>query len=257
MSVDKTKLVIPGHGTVFKAPKGTKPPLDPMTAFSLTAENVAAAGSGGAKWLNLGHTSKQNTISFTKEGGDKESLDSFLADGVRTSTSSTQWGVNVAALQIDPTTLDLAFQGAFDPATGGYTVAGSSSTEVALFLYFQDTTGSLGFWIPNVDTSIGDAPTVDTANFFELPLAGSILSADASVIPPVNGRAGIYQIFSSALALGTWTGTTDYAAGNLVSLPGGEILEATTSGKSGTAAPAAPAVGATVTDATVTWRRIQ
>lgn len=256
MSVDKTKLVIPGHGTVFKAPKGTKPPTDPMTAFSLTAENVASA-SGGAKWINLGHTSKQNTIAFTKEGGDKESLDSFLADGVRTSTSSTQWGVNVAALQIDPTTLDLAFQGAFDPDTGGYTVAGSSSTEVALFLFFQDTTGSLGFWIPNVDTSIGDAPSVDTANFFELPLAGSILSADANVIPPVRGRAGIYQIFSSALKLGTWTSTADFTAGALIALAGGEILEATTAGKAGTTAPAAPAVGATVVDGTVTWRRIQ
>jgi hypothetical protein len=199
VSVDATKLVIPGHGTVFHAPKNTLPPTNPLTAFSLTADTVPNNETTPVDWMNLGHTSKQNTIAFTKEGGDRETIDTFLADAVRTSTASTTWGVNVAALQFDQDNLDIAFNGDFDPATGGYTVAGSAPTEVALFLYFQDNTGSIGFWLPNTEISLGDAPQVDTAQFLELPLSATILSAASSVIPAVNGRAGLFQIFKSGL----------------------------------------------------------
>lgn len=198
MSVDATTLVIPGHGTVFHAPVNTLPPAAPLgvAGFNLQAD-------GPAPWKNLGHTSKQNTIAFTKEGGEKESLDTFLADAVRVTTGSTTWGVNIAALQMDEMNLDLAFNGDFDPATGGYTVATPAPIQAALFLYFQDTTGSLGFWIPNTEISLGDAPSVDTAQFFELPLSVSILAASNSIIPAINGRAGAFQIFKTGLAAPT------------------------------------------------------
>jgi hypothetical protein len=196
VSVDATTLVIPGHGTVFHAPVNTAPPANPLTAFDLQTD-------GPSPWENLGHTSKQNTIAFTKEGGEKESIDTFLADAVRTTSSSVTWGVTVAALQFDADTLDLAFNGDFDPATGGYTVATPAPLSVALFLYFQDTTGSVGFWIPNTEVSLGDAPSVDTAQFLELPLSVSILSAAASSIPSVNGRAGVFQIFKTGLVAPT------------------------------------------------------
>lgn len=193
MSVDATTLVIPGHGTVFHAPVNTKPPASPLTAFNLQAD-------GPTLWKNLGHTSKQNTIAFTKEGGEKESIDTFLADAVRTTTSSVSWGVTVAALQFDATTLDLAFNGDFDASTGGYTVATPAPLSAALFLYFQDTTGSVGFWIPNAEVSLGDAPSVDVAQFLELPLSVSILAASNAIIPSVGGRAGVFQIFKTGLA---------------------------------------------------------
>lgn len=196
MSVDATTLVIPGHGTVFHAPVNTAPPANPLEAFDLQTD-------GPSPWTNLGHTSKQNTIAFTKEGGEKESIDTFLADAVRTTSSSVTWGVTVAALQFDADTLDLAFNGEFDPATGGYTVATPAPLSAALFLYFQDTTGSVGFWIPNTEVSLGDAPSVDTAQFLELPLAISILSAASSAIPSVNGRAGVFQIFKTGLTAPT------------------------------------------------------
>lgn len=198
MSVDSTKLVIPGHGTAFFAPVNTKPPTNPVgpSGFKLLDD-------GPGLWKNLGHTSKQNTIAFTKEGGEKETIDTFLADAVRTSTTGVTWGVNIAALQFDESNLKLAFNGDFDPVTGGYTVASPAPVNVALFLYFQDSTGSLGFWLPSVDISLGDAPSVDTANFFELPLAATILSVGSGVITPVNGRAGMFQIFKSGLTGGT------------------------------------------------------
>lgn len=54
-----------------------------------------------------------------------------------------------------------------------------------------------------------------------------------------------------------WVQTTAYDLGDYVRLSGGAILECTVAGTSVTgSAPAAPAVGGTVTDGTVTWRRI-
>ena len=193
MSVDSTKLVIPGHGTAYVAPVNTLPPSNPLGAsgFKLSED-------GPGLWKNLGHTSKQNTIAFTKEGGEKETIDTFLADAVRTSSSSVTWGVNIAALQFDENNLRLAFNGDFDPATGGYTVTSPKPVNVALFLYFQDSTGALGFWLPSVDISLGDAPSVDTANFFELPLSATILSVGSGVIAPVDGSAGLFQIFKTS-----------------------------------------------------------
>lgn len=193
MPVDATTLVIPGHGTVFHSTPNLAPPPNPLSAFSLT-------GPAPAGWTNLGHTSKANTIAFSKEGGEKEAIDTFLADAVRVVYSSSSWSVTVPALQFDQDVLDLAFNGDWDPATGGYIVPGSSApVEVALFLYFQDNTGALGFWIPTTSVTLGEPPSVDTAAFMELPLSAAIQSADYGTIPPVNGRPGIMEIFKTGL----------------------------------------------------------
>jgi hypothetical protein len=194
VSASAQSLVIPGHGTIFHAPKNTKPPADPLGAggFKLTAD-------GPTPWKNLGHTSKQNTIAFTKDGGDKTTLDTFLADSVRVSNGSVSWGFTGNALQFDEDTLDIAFNGEFDVATGGYTVASPAPVEAAVFLYFKDSTGAIGFWLPNVELTLGDAPSVDTANFLELPLTGTILAADETIIPAVDGRPGLFQIFKTGL----------------------------------------------------------
>lgn len=195
MSVDATKLVIPGHGTVFTAPPNTVPPADPLASFTLTNQPTG--------WINLGHTSKANTIAFTKEGGEQESLDTFLADAVRTTTASTSWGVTVPALQFDTDNLRLAFNGEFDADTGGYKVASPAPVDAALFLFFQDTTGKLGFWIPNTVVALGDAPSVDPAAFFELPLSARIQSVASEIIEPVDGRAVLFEIFKTGLVAPT------------------------------------------------------
>lgn len=53
-----------------------------------------------------------------------------------------------------------------------------------------------------------------------------------------------------------WAASTAYVAGNRVTLSGGALLECTVAGTSDAVEPTAPAVDATVTDGTVTWKRI-
>ncbi|MCZ4066429.1 hypothetical protein O1W71_01940 [Microbacterium sp. H37-C3] len=193
MGADSQTLMIPARGTIFTSAPNLKPPVNPLAGDSF---DITKNGPTG--WTNLGHTSKENLIGFTKEGGERESLGTFLAESVRTTQSDVSWGITVNSLQITKETLDLAFAGEFDPKTGGYTVAGGGSKNVGAFIVFQDVTAKLAFWLPSIDMSLGDAPSLDTANFFEFPLSASILSVENTVIPAVNGRAGLFQIFSTS-----------------------------------------------------------
>ena len=253
MAADATKLVIPGHGTVFQSAPNATLPLNPLDEFSLT-------GNAPAGWTSLGHTSKQNSISFTKEGGEPTTLDTFLADGVDVIYSATAWALSVAALQFDQNTLDLAFNGDWDPVTHGYIVPTSPvPVGAGLFVFCQGRISKLGFWIPNTTTTLGEAPTLDPENFTELPLSSTILSASNGVIPAVNGVPGIMEIFKTGLAPAApaWKATEAYALNDRASLASGAILRASTAGTSGAAAPTAPAtIGGTVTDGTVVWTRV-
>lgn len=190
MVADSGTLFIPGHGTVFRAPANTPMPAAGPSAFTLN-------GTPPTGWTNLGHTSKENTMSFSTDGGDATVLDTWLQDGVRTIYASTSWTFGINALQLDKPSLDLAFNGAVDAEDGGYIIpASNGGLENALFVLAQDTTGALGFYLPNTSTKLGDSPVVDTENFFELPLASSIQAASEDVIPALSdGRAGIMKLY--------------------------------------------------------------
>jgi hypothetical protein len=190
---DASALVVPGHGTVFKAAKNTILPTGGLSAFTLT-------GTPPTGWANVGHTSSDNMVSFSIDGGDATVLRTWLQDAVRTIYDSVAWSLSINALQFDKPTLDLAFNGGFD-ANGGYTVPGQNGgTEAGLFVLCQDTTASVGFYIPNTTVKLGDSPSFDTANFIELPLSAQILTAASTAIAPLaDGRAGIMQIFKSGL----------------------------------------------------------
>lgn len=198
MGANKSATIVPGHGTLFVADVNTAMPVD-WTDFGLTGE--APAG-----WINIGHTSKDNQPAFTKEGGDKTVLDTWLADAVDVIYASTAWSLGFNSLQIDEDNLNLAFGGNFD-TDGGYIVPSSNAgQEKALVLYSTDGTGAIAFYIPNTSVAVGDAPSIDATKFFEIPLSAQILSADDTVIPAAtNGLPGIMKIYKTGLVQATPT----------------------------------------------------
>lgn len=186
MTAIDTSLIVPGHGTVFWAPEDADLPADPLTAFQLAKD----APEG---WVDLGHTSKENTIEFSKDGGDKTQLDTWYADAVRVVYGAMQWGMSVAALQMTKQTLDLAFQGEMDATNGRYIVpASSGATRGQLAILFQDVTDSMVFYLPNTQTLLGDAPSVNVEGFFEVQLSVSILSTQKLT---ANGKSGLMAIY--------------------------------------------------------------
>lgn len=192
---DSNALVVPGRGTVFTAPTNTVMPTGGLSAFTLT-------GTTPTGWTNIGHTSSDNLVSFSIDGGDATVLRTWLQEAVRTIYDASSWSLSINAMQFDKPTLDLAFNGGFTGTNNGYTVPGTNGgVSTALFVLCQDSTAAVGFYIPNTTTKLGDSPVFDTANFIELPLSSQILSASTTAIPALaDGRTGIMQIFKTGLA---------------------------------------------------------
>lgn len=193
MTVDATALFIPGLATVFLAS-----PNHAMPAGGLSDFVLSSAGPTG--WDNIGHTSKDDVVNFAKDGGDKTSLDTMLAAGVRTVYSSEAWTLNVAALQAAKSVLDLAFNGDFDDDDGYIVPASNVGTNSAAFLLMQDGTAQMGFYLPNTSIKLGDAVKIDDpATFLEFPLAIAVQAAAEAQIPAVGGIPGIMKIYRTGL----------------------------------------------------------
>lgn len=194
MAVNANAMIVPGNGTLFHAPIGTALPTNPLEAFTLT-------GTPPTTWTNLGHTSRENTVAFGREGGDATSLGTWLMDATSTVYSPVSWSLSIPALQFDQDVLDFAFNGDFDENTGGYIIPGqTAAVKTQLFLLMQDNSGKLGFWLPNTEVTLAEPPGVDRENYLELPLTASINGAANDVIPAVDGRAGIMELFKTGLA---------------------------------------------------------
>lgn len=193
MGVNANAMIVPGNGTLFHAPAETALPANPLTAFSLT-------GAPPTGWTNLGHTSRENTVAFSREGGEPTSMGTWLMDATSTIYSAVAWSMSIPALQFDQDVLDFAFNGDFDAATGGYIIPGqTAAVKTQLFLLMQDATGKLGFWIPNTEVTLSEPPGVNREQYLELPLSAAINGAENSVIPGVDGRAGIMELFKTGL----------------------------------------------------------
>lgn len=245
MALNNAAVFLPGRGTVFVADPGT-----PVPNYKTVDPGDPSTYEG---WDCLGHTSRDNTVALTKDGGDTTQLGSWWNEALRTSKEAETWGGTANSLQIDRTTLQLAFpSGSVKTDSNGnayYDFGGSATIEKAVFVLMVDGTGRMAINQPRVDVSIGDAPEIATDGFFEIQLAWTALQEDAT-----GSRIQWYHPALDA-PVAAWEATTAYALNDRVTLTGGAVLQATTAGTSGTTAPTPPAVGATVTDGTVTWTR--
>lgn len=168
-------VIIPGKGAIFVAEVGATPP-DYKTV------TPTAPGQG---WVCLGHTSVENNVSLSKDGGDPTSYDSWWDSGIDVTYASTSWTMTVGALEITKANFDLAFNGEAEEATtnGGYLVPSSIvASKKAIFVVAIQGDKRLGLYIPNASISLGDAPTFDREALFEVPLSASLLAYEGNVM---------------------------------------------------------------------------
>lgn len=119
-----------------------------------------------------------------------------------------------------------------------------------------------GKFFPNFSPK--DFPTVSWKRdeVLSYAIAGDALPDDELGTPvrdfPIAGPGAIEfrHLFGFAAAPVPWAADTAFVMTDRVTLAGGQVLEATEGGTSDASEPAAPAVGATVEDGTVTWVRV-
>jgi hypothetical protein len=184
MGFNAAATIIPGKGTVLVADPDTEAPLDYLT---LDPMNLTTSAPG---WDAMGHTSRENNVALSKDGGEATQMGSWWDEALVTDYDSVNWSITVNSIQIDALTLGLAFGGGtLDATKGYYDVAGSIvPQDKALFVLIVSGAKRMGIYIPNTSITIGDAPEIATDAFFEIQLSASMLNS-----PTTGNRFRIYH----------------------------------------------------------------
>lgn len=168
MAMNAGNTIIPGRGAVFIAPVGT-----PIPDYNTINPNLDTGA-----WKSVGHTSRDNAVSLTQDGGESETRGSWWDDSIATTTSPVTRTLTVNTLEIGAEQLNLAFNGQLetDSVTGSYKVpAAILPTEQAVFVLAVQGSKRLGVYFSRVSLSVGEMPTFDPESFFEIQLVGQIL----------------------------------------------------------------------------------
>lgn len=156
---DNATLVI-GAGNYFTADVGTEVP-----------ENLL---SPGATWENVGHTSLEDIMSITSEGGEATVIGTLQNKSLRTKYSDRTETMAVILQQFDTAGLKL-FYGSNAPvlANGMVGVPNDPKPTVCAFLaVFVDGDNHFAFWAPRVEIYRGDDLALgDTESLAGMPLA--------------------------------------------------------------------------------------
>lgn len=160
-------VYIPGTGFVYMAPPETPKPA------SLTAP--------ASPWDNIGHTSREDGLTITRDGGDSEVLGTWQNTALRERRDPTNFAITAFLHQIDNNVLELYF------GTGDITVAdefGVVSTTgtvgKALFVRIVDGANSAHLYVPRVSVAAEDDVEVDVENFLAFPVRMTVLQVSGS-----------------------------------------------------------------------------
>ncbi|MFB7672947.1 hypothetical protein ACFC26_16215 [Kitasatospora purpeofusca] len=170
MSLDDATTIIPGTGYLYLAPADTAKPVsitDPLEP--------------GSPWVNLGHTSRDNMPSMTRDGDDPTTLGSWQNSKLRQTSPDVEYGITFNSIQADPTTLQLYFgagPSAMQP-DGSIRIPVKPTPQIkALLMIMVDGSNFVPLWHPRVSLLGSDAVGLDAENWFELPLKGTFLASN-------------------------------------------------------------------------------
>lgn len=179
MSQVDNQVFIPGTGYLYVAPVGTAVPS------SLTAPVWP--------WDSLGHTSLDNGITITRDGGDSNTLGTWQNPVLRERRDPVTFALTANLLQVANSTLELYFGGGDKTVDGVFGVPITPTPqERALFLRIVDGTREAPIFIPKASIASDDDVEVDPENFLEFPIKATILG--------VSGQS-LMQFFGTDLGL--------------------------------------------------------
>jgi hypothetical protein len=241
MALDNDAVLKVGVGHFYTAAVGTAIPSD--------------LRNPGGSWTHMGHTSVQDILSASSDGGETTTLRSLQNRTLRTTTAARTEAFIMNLLQFDEPSLKL-YYGANSFVDGdGYVEIPSNpvATEVAWLVVFYDGQTTAGVYAPKASILRSDDLSVsDTENLVQLPV---------KVTPLQNGANDYaFKWLPPAVILSTATATANRTANAVTSVTvvsGGSgytsVPAVTFSGGAGTGAAATAVVtGGVVTAINVT-----
>lgn len=155
----------PTTGRYYRAPVGT-------------AIKLADIATPGAGWTEIGHTSAEDLLSITSDGGEATVLGTLQNSSLRTQYSNRTETMSFTLQQFDLDALKLYFGSnastLTDTTTAGWLTvpATPTATQIAFLVVFDDGVNHLGFYAPKAEVLRGDDISLaDTESFAGLPLA--------------------------------------------------------------------------------------
>lgn len=164
MALDGTKTLKPSNLDIFTANVGTELPAD-LTKIP-------------AAWVNSGHSSLDDILTFQTEGGETTTLGSIQNPALRQSTSAAVRSIVVNLLQWDSPTLAF-YYGSNATVTGNKVSIPEVPVpaEKAVLIVIHDGTNRFAIYAPKASLiGNGDVSLTDTSSLAQLPIRITPLS---------------------------------------------------------------------------------
>ena len=167
MALDDAAVIIPGTGYVYTAPVGTAAPTD--------FENPESP------WEDLGHTSIEDGLTITKDGGDSNILGTWRNPSLRDRRDPVNFAITIHLLQLTNETLAFYFGGGDTSVDGVFGVnLITQPQERAMFIRIVDGEVSAPLYVPRVSLASDDDVEVDVENFLAFPVRATVLGVTGS-----------------------------------------------------------------------------
>jgi len=141
----------------------------------------ASLTSPASPWENLGHTSRDDGLTITRDGGDSEVLGTWQNPALRERRDPTTFAITAFLHQVDNTVLELYFGAGDVSEVGEFGVTSTTGTTAkALFVRIVDGADQVGLYIPRVSIAAEDDVEVDVENFLAFPIRATVLQVSGS-----------------------------------------------------------------------------
>lgn len=167
MALIDSAVLIPGTGEIYVAPAETVMPA------SLTAP--------AAPWENIGHTSREDGLTITRDGGDSETIGTWQNPVLRERRDPTTFAITAFLHQVTNEVLEMYFGPGDETVADQFGVTSSTATvERALYVRIIDGTNEAGLYVPKVSISSEDDVEVDVEGFLAFPIRATVLQVTGS-----------------------------------------------------------------------------
>jgi hypothetical protein len=160
-------VLIPGTGYMYTAPAETAIPAD--------------LDSPATPWANLGHTSREDGLTITRDGGDSEVIGTWQNPSLRERREPTTFAITAFLHQVDNEVLSMYFgPGDVDTADQFGVTSATATIERALYVRIVDGTNEVGLYVPRTSISSEDDVEIDVEGFLAFPVRFTVLQVTGS-----------------------------------------------------------------------------